>query len=54
MPREATIEDLALQVHRELATNLKFALIWGEGVHDGQSVGREHVLSDKDLVELHV
>ena len=54
VPREGTIEDLALQVHRELATNLKFARIWGEGVHDGQSVGREHVLSDKDLVELHV
>ena len=54
VPREGTIEDLALQVHRELATNLKFARIWGEGVHDGQSVGREHVLADKDLVELHV
>ena len=54
VPREGTIEDLALQVHRELATKLKFARIWGEGVHDGQSVGREHVLADKDLVELHV
>jgi len=54
VPRAGTIEDLALQVHRELATKLKFARIWGEGVHDGQSVGREHVLADKDLVELHV
>ena len=54
VPREGTIEDLALQVHRELATKLKFARIWGEGVHDGQSVGREHVLAVKDLVEMHV
>lgn len=54
VPRNGTIEDLALQVHRELAENLKFARIWGESVHDGQSVGREHVLSDKDLVELHI
>ena len=54
LPRDGTIEDLALQVHRELASNLKFARIWGEGVRDGQSVGRDHVLSDMDLVELHV
>ena len=53
VPRNATVEDLALRVHRELATTLKFARIWGDTVHDGQSVGREHVLSDKDLVELH-
>ncbi len=54
VPRNGTIEDLALQVHRDLARDLKFARIWGQGVHDGQSVGRDHVLSDKDLVELHV
>ena len=54
VPRNATIEDLALQVHRELAENLKYARVWGESVHDGQSVGRDHVLSDKDLVELHI
>jgi len=54
VPRDGTIEDLALQVHREVASNFKFARIWGDGIHDGQSVGRDHVLSDKDLVELHV
>lgn len=26
---------------------------WGTGVHDGQQVQRNHVLSDKDIVELH-
>jgi ribosome-interacting GTPase 1 len=48
-----TIDDLALKVHREMAEKLKFARIWGTGVHDGQSVGREHQLFDRDLVELH-
>jgi len=48
-----TVEDLAYRVHRGLAESLKFARIWGENVHDGQTVGREHHLSDKDLVELH-
>lgn len=49
----ATIEELATTVHREIAEQLKFARIWGTAVHDGQTVGREHPLNDKDLVELH-
>lgn len=53
IPREGTVEDLAYQVHRELAEKLKFAKVWGESAHDGQSVGRDHRLSDKDVVELH-
>jgi ribosome-interacting GTPase 1 len=53
IPDGGTVEDVALQVHRELAEKLKFAKVWGESVHDGQSVDAEHVLCDKDLVELH-
>ncbi len=53
VPIGATVEDLAAKVHHELAAKLTHARIWGSGVHDGQSVGREHVLADKDLVELH-
>lgn len=51
--RGGTVEDLALMVHRELAEKLKFAKAWGPSAHDGQSVGRDHVLADRDLVELH-
>ncbi|MDA0588805.1 MAG: TGS domain-containing protein [Planctomycetota bacterium] len=53
VPRGGTVEDLALCVHRELAEKLKFARVWGEGVHDGQSVGRDHLLTEGDMVELH-
>ena len=48
-----TVEDLAAVVHRDLVETVKFAKVWGSSAHDGQSVGREHVLHDKDLVELH-
>src|SRR5262249_9460667 len=48
-----SVEDLAEKVHKDLAAKLTHARIWGTGVHDGQSVGREHVLADRDLVELH-
>jgi len=53
LPIGATVEDLAEKVHKDLAAKLTHARIWGSGVHEGQSVGREHVLADRDLVELH-
>ncbi len=54
IPRNGTVQDLAEEIHRDLAEQVKFARVWGRHVHDGQSVGREHVLHDGDLVELHV
>jgi uncharacterized protein len=53
LPAGATVEDLAEKVHKDIAAGLTHARVWGSGLHDGQSVGREHVLADKDLVELH-
>ncbi|WLD10151.1 GTPase [Planctellipticum variicoloris] len=53
LPVGGTVEDLAAKVHRDLAEKLKFAKVWRAGAGDGQSVGRDYVLADKDLVELH-
>lgn len=50
---DSTVEDLAAHIHKDIAEKLTHARIWGSGAHDGQTVGREHVLKDKDLVELH-
>ena len=52
--RGGTLLDLAERIHRELPEKLKSARIWGTGVFDGQSVPRDHVLHDKDVVEIHV
>lgn len=49
----ATVAELAGKVHRDLEESVKSARVWGTGVHDGQTVGRDHVLHDKDVVELH-
>jgi len=49
-----TVLDLAAMVHKDFVKQLKMARVWGEGVFDGQPVKREHVLHDKDIVELHV
>jgi len=53
LPDGATIHDLAVHVHKEIADRLKFARIWGHAKFDGQQVDRHHVLADKDVVELH-
>jgi ribosome-interacting GTPase 1 len=49
----STVMDLAIAIHRELAEKLKYARIWGTGVYDGQNTHRNHVLNDKDIIELH-
>ena len=53
IPVGSTVIDLARVIHRELAEKLKTARIWGTGVYEGQSVQKQHVLQDKDIVELH-
>lgn len=50
----ATVDEFAEKVHKDFVENLKSARVWGKGVHDGQHVGRDHVLNDGDIVELHV
>lgn len=53
LPHGATVHDLALAVHKDVAGRLKYARIWGAARFDGQQVDREHVLTDGDVVELH-
>lgn len=51
---EQTVGDVARLVHRDMAQTLKYARVWGASVAaDGQHVGRDHVLADRDVVELH-
>ncbi|MGD2178399.1 MAG: 50S ribosome-binding GTPase [Anaerolineae bacterium] len=52
MEKGGTVEDFATKVHQDFLQTLKSARIWGEGVYDGQMVGRDHVLHDGDVVEL--
>lgn len=53
-PVGSTLVEMAALVHRDFADSLKSARIWGTGVFDGQTVKRDHVLHDKDVVELHI
>jgi hypothetical protein len=48
-----TVFDLATTIHKDVAANFKFARVWGPESFDGQQVGRDHVLVDADVVEVH-
>jgi ribosome-interacting GTPase 1 len=49
-----SVRDVAQQVHRGLAGELKFARIWGPSAEfEGQQVSADHVVKDRDVVELH-
>ena len=52
--RGQTVEDVARLVHKDLVHSLKYARVWGKTGFDGQHVGREHPVTDGDVVELHV
>jgi ribosome-interacting GTPase 1 len=52
--RGGTVLDVARLVHKDIAEGLKFARMWGDEVFDGQQVGPDHIVTDGDLIELHV
>jgi len=53
LPAGGTVQELARQIHKDIAANLKYARIWGTGVYDGQQVHERYALHDRDTVELH-
>ncbi len=53
-PIGSSVSEFAGYVHNDFEENLKSARVWGSAQFDGQTVGRDHVLKDQDVVELHV
>ncbi len=53
LKRGSTVLDLAERIHKDIAANFKFARVWGAVKHDGIQVSRDHVLADRDVVEIH-
>jgi ribosome-interacting GTPase 1 len=51
--RGETVRHVARLVHRDLEHAVRYARVWGHSGFDGQHVGPEHVLADRDVVELH-
>lgn len=46
----STIEDACNRLHRDLARDFKYALVWGKSAKfPGQKVGMQHILQDGDI-----
>ena len=54
MPRGSTVVEVAATVHKDFATHLKFARIWGAEKYDGQMVQRDYIVQEGDVIELHM
>jgi len=52
VPKDSTVSDVAKILHKDFAKNLKFAKVWGSTKFEGQRVGPEYVLKNKDIVEI--
>ena len=51
--RGGTLIEVAEQIHKDVASRLKSARVWGRHVHDGTVVKPDYVLHDGDIVEIH-
>ena len=49
----STVLDVATLVHRDIAANFTFARLWGAADFDAQQVGRDHIVQDGDILEIH-
>ncbi len=52
--RGSTVMDMARAVHKDFAEKLAFARVWNKSGLDGLRVNRDYVLTDEDVVELHL
>jgi len=48
-----SVEDFCKKIHNTILKEFKYALVWGSSVkHQPQKVGKDHVLSDEDVVQI--
>jgi ribosome-interacting GTPase 1 len=53
LPQGSTVEDAATSIHKAWHRKLRYALVWGSAKFEGQRVGRDYVLADGDVLQLH-
>jgi len=49
-----TLADFTKAVHHVFSKKLKYARVWGATKFNGQKVNRNYVLTDEDIIELHL
>lgn len=55
LKKGATVLDAAKAIHSVLYKRFKYARVWGPSVkYPGERVGGDHILMDKDIIEIHI
>ena len=55
MKKDSSIKDMAEKIRKDFPDRFIKAKIWGlSAKFDGQTVGIEHILKDKDVVEMYI
>lgn len=55
LKKDSNVRDFAKSIHRDFIEKFKFAKIFGPSAKfDGEKVGLEHKLKDRDVVEIHI
>lgn len=54
LPLGATVFDLAVRIHKEIADKMTRARVWPWGEENGRQVNREYLLTDRDIVEISI
>ncbi len=54
LPTESTVGEAAEEIHKDFKKGMKYAVVWGSGKYQAQTVSKTHVLQDGDIVEFHV
>lgn len=50
----ATVLNVVEQIHKDFVSRLRYVRLWGSGRFDGQHAPLDHVVQDKDIVEIHL
>ena len=54
LPKLSTVGEAAAEIHKDFKKGMKYAVVWGSGKYQAQTVSKAHVLQDGDVVEFHV
>jgi len=54
LPGASTVGEAAEEIHKDFKRGMKYAVVWGSGKYQAQTVSKSHVLKDGDVVEFHV
>jgi ribosome-interacting GTPase 1 len=54
LPAGTTVKDAATTIHKDFSNSMTFTRLWNQKDYNGQRVERDHILDDKDIIEIHL